>query len=212
MSLGKRIKEQRKKCGLSQEKVAELVGVSRQAVTKWEVGQSAPSTENLFRLAEIFGTTVDILLDSEETDTKKQRQIKYQQGLLVACVLLLLTHILLSFLGYVKILSVVLLPGVIVALAIILHFVFKYVSTQNEYNIIAGYDEQKDNVKIIKRQFNTIDLLNLVFVIFFNILFFANYAFQGTAQYLYSAILLGIYILIFVIIIVGVNVKMKSRS
>ena len=68
MSLGERIKEQRKNCGLSQEKVAELVGVSRQAVTKWEAEQSAPSTENLFRLAEIFGTTVDILLTSEEEE------------------------------------------------------------------------------------------------------------------------------------------------
>ena len=68
MSLGERIKEQRKNCGLSQEKVAELVGVSRQAVTKWETEQSAPSTENLFRLAEIFGTTVDILLASEEEE------------------------------------------------------------------------------------------------------------------------------------------------
>ena len=68
MSLGERIKEQRKNCGLSQEKVAEIVGVSRQAVTKWEAEQSAPSTENLFRLAEIFGTTVDILLASEEEE------------------------------------------------------------------------------------------------------------------------------------------------
>ena len=62
MSLGERIKEQRKSSGLSQEKVAEFVGVSRQAVTKWETGQSAPSTENLFKLAEIFGTTVDIIV------------------------------------------------------------------------------------------------------------------------------------------------------
>lgn len=42
--------------------------VSRQAVTKWESGQSAPSTENLFRLAELFGTTVDLLLPSEGAD------------------------------------------------------------------------------------------------------------------------------------------------
>ena len=48
MSLGERIKEQRKACDMSQEKVAELVGVSRQAVTKWEAERSAPSTENLF--------------------------------------------------------------------------------------------------------------------------------------------------------------------
>lgn len=62
MSLGERIKEHRKKSRLSQEKVAELVGVSRQAVTKWETDQSAPNTENLFRLAEIFHTTVDALV------------------------------------------------------------------------------------------------------------------------------------------------------
>lgn len=66
MSLGERIKEQRKSAGLSQEKVAEFVGVSRQAVTKWEADQSAPSTANLFKLAKLFGTTVDILLPSNE--------------------------------------------------------------------------------------------------------------------------------------------------
>ena len=62
MSLGERIKACRQQAGLSQENVAEAVGVSRQAVTKWETGQSAPSTENLFRLAELFGTTADLLL------------------------------------------------------------------------------------------------------------------------------------------------------
>ena len=66
MSLGERIKEQRKISGLSQEKVAEIIGVSRQAVTKWENGQSAPSTENLFKLAELFGTTVDMLAASDK--------------------------------------------------------------------------------------------------------------------------------------------------
>ena len=66
MALGERIKTCRQSAGLSQEKMAELVGVSRQAVTKWEAGLSAPSTENLFRLAEILGTTVDFLLTEEE--------------------------------------------------------------------------------------------------------------------------------------------------
>ena len=62
MALGDRIRENRKRAGLSQDKVAELVGVSRQAVTKWEQGRSAPNTENLFRLAEVLGTTVDLLV------------------------------------------------------------------------------------------------------------------------------------------------------
>ena len=69
MSLGEKIKEQRKNCGMSQEKLAELVGVSRQAVTKWETDQSAPSTEKLFKLAEIFGTSVDLLIKNDEQST-----------------------------------------------------------------------------------------------------------------------------------------------
>ena len=78
MALGERIKTCRQNAGMSQEKVAELVGVSRQAVTKWEVNQSAPNTENLFKLAEIFGTTVDMLLASEdEVKQSPAEQIYY---------------------------------------------------------------------------------------------------------------------------------------
>lgn len=78
MALRDRIKNCRQSAGLSQEKMAELVGVSRQAVTKWETGQSAPSTENLFRLAEILGTTVDFLLtDEEKSSPTPAEQIYY---------------------------------------------------------------------------------------------------------------------------------------
>lgn len=74
MTLGARIKECRQNAKLSQEKVAELVGVSRQAVTKWEAGQSAPSTENLFKLAEIFGTTVDLLTTSSGAEKQPKTE------------------------------------------------------------------------------------------------------------------------------------------
>lgn len=77
MTLGTRIKEHRTKAKLSQEKVAELVGVSRQAVTKWESDQSAPTMDNLFRLAEIFGTTVDALV-TDETDERSVAKLVYQ--------------------------------------------------------------------------------------------------------------------------------------
>ena len=78
--LGQRIKTCRQAAGISQEKVAELVGVSRQAVTKWETGQSAPSTENLFKLAEIFGTTVDLILTAETVDSAEDgREIPTSQ-------------------------------------------------------------------------------------------------------------------------------------
>lgn len=72
MKLNERIRKCRLDASLSQEEVAELVGVSRQAVTKWELGQSSPSTENLFRLAEIFGTTVDMLLPKYKDEEAKE--------------------------------------------------------------------------------------------------------------------------------------------
>jgi transcriptional regulator with XRE-family HTH domain len=65
MTLGTKIKEYRGKLGLSQEKIAEMVGTSRQAVTKWEADQSVPCMENLITLAEIFGVTLTELTNGE---------------------------------------------------------------------------------------------------------------------------------------------------
>lgn len=76
MTLGEKIKACRQNAGMSQEKVAALMGVSRQAVTKWEADQSAPHTEHLFRLAEIFGTTVDFLLAPAEQSYHKREEEK----------------------------------------------------------------------------------------------------------------------------------------
>lgn len=70
MSLGKRIKEARLKAGFSQEKTAELLGLSRQAVAKWESGRSAPSTANLLKLAALLQISVaELTGESMETET-----------------------------------------------------------------------------------------------------------------------------------------------
>ena len=65
MTLGQRIRERREALGLSQEKVAEQMGVSRQAVGKWESDDARPSTENLLRLAQLLGTDVQDLATGE---------------------------------------------------------------------------------------------------------------------------------------------------
>ena len=69
--MGDRIRDHRIRAGLSQDALAELVGVSRQAVTKWESGAPSPTAANLFKLAEIFGTTVDLLMDKEKDEENK---------------------------------------------------------------------------------------------------------------------------------------------
>ena len=63
--LGENIAIFRKEKGLSQEKVAEYMAVSRQAVTKWESNISRPSSDNLIKLAELFGVSVDVLLGNK---------------------------------------------------------------------------------------------------------------------------------------------------
>lgn len=68
-TLGEKIQEFRKQAGLSQEKLAEAVGVSRQAVTKWESNNSAPSTDNLFQLAEIFNISLNELTGIDKEDS-----------------------------------------------------------------------------------------------------------------------------------------------
>ena len=61
-SLGEVLKNHRTECKMTQEFVAESLGVSRQAVSKWESGKSAPSTTNLLALAELFGLAAEDLL------------------------------------------------------------------------------------------------------------------------------------------------------
>ena len=61
-SLGEVLKQYREECKMTQEFVAESIGVSRQAVSKWETGASDPSTSNLITLAKLFNTTVEEIL------------------------------------------------------------------------------------------------------------------------------------------------------
>ena len=61
-TLGEVLRERRISCNMTQEFVAESLGVSRQAVSKWENGTSEPSTSNLIALAKLYGTTVEELV------------------------------------------------------------------------------------------------------------------------------------------------------
>ena len=61
-SLGEVLKQHREECKMTQEFVAAAIGVSRQAVSKWETGASDPSTYNLLTLAKLFNTTAEELL------------------------------------------------------------------------------------------------------------------------------------------------------
>ncbi len=65
-SLGEALKENRIRCLMTQEFVAETLGVSRQSVSKWESGASDPNTSNLIALAKLYGISAEELLKNVE--------------------------------------------------------------------------------------------------------------------------------------------------
>ena len=65
-SLGEILKQHREECKMTQEFVAEAIGVSRQAVSKWENGTSDPSTSNLVAIAKLFNISAEELLNEVE--------------------------------------------------------------------------------------------------------------------------------------------------
>lgn len=69
MNIGERITELRKSKNLSQEELAEQLGVSRQSVSKWETGVSIPDTDKAVAMSRIFGVTADFLLTGESNNS-----------------------------------------------------------------------------------------------------------------------------------------------
>lgn len=76
MSLAEKLVTLRKQKGLTQMDLAEQLNVSRQAISRWEVGAAVPSTENLKVLGELYGVQVDYLLDDERTELSASESIQ----------------------------------------------------------------------------------------------------------------------------------------
>ncbi len=71
--LAEQIQRMRKSRGLSQEELADKIGVSRQAVSKWESGQSQPDIDRLLALSDFFAVSVDTLLKGSEGKEEQQQ-------------------------------------------------------------------------------------------------------------------------------------------
>lgn len=77
IEIANRLVELRKKSGLSQEDLASKLGLSRQAVSKWERAEASPDTDNLICLAKLYGVSLDELLNTEESiDEIVKEQVK----------------------------------------------------------------------------------------------------------------------------------------
>lgn len=111
MELGKQIYELRKKANLSQEQLAEKVGVSRQTISKWELGETAPDIKQAQVLSQVFSVSLDELTgnDTKEVIYKKVSNTEKLAGLIIKVI---------------KIWGIIILAGLIVAIVGIVLFGF----------------------------------------------------------------------------------------
>lgn len=77
MTFAEKLKELRKQSGISQEKLAEKLGVSRQAVTKWERNSGVPDIDNIMAISKLFDVSMDELFSNERSE-KKERDFLYE--------------------------------------------------------------------------------------------------------------------------------------
>lgn len=71
-NIGEKLYQHRKAAGFSQEELADKIGVSRQAVSKWERGESSPDTENLIALSKLYNVSLDGLVFGEKAEEKPE--------------------------------------------------------------------------------------------------------------------------------------------
>lgn len=100
MELGKRIQSLRKMKGISQDELADKVGVSRQAVSKWENEQSIPDIDKVILLSDYFSVTTDYILKGEETTQQENRSFNTSQLLYIASTAFLVIGLLSAFDGW----------------------------------------------------------------------------------------------------------------
>lgn len=79
MELSQKLKELRKKQGLTQLELAERLFVSRQAISGWEAGTSRPSTENLQSLSKLYNVPLEMLLDDAEAAGPEPEKIPEEE-------------------------------------------------------------------------------------------------------------------------------------
>lgn len=83
MSLGKRINQYRSAKSMSQGDLAELLGVSRQSISKWETDSSVPDLDKLVKLSDVFGVSLDDLVKGERESVAEQSPVQPQQIVLI---------------------------------------------------------------------------------------------------------------------------------
>ena len=206
----------RKKKGLSQEKIAEYLGVSRQAVTKWETNTSKPNSDNLIKLAQLFEVDVDTLLGNEgreKSSTQGEVSIgKMSWAFIGISVLCILAYIIQSALTDIFSVGIFIFMFILcIPIQLFLHIYFSNAIKNNSFNGIAGFDDKIEyNIFEVKKLLVQIDLhigiMSTVYIFLLCVINGVNLKMQW-----FNGILIIAYILNFITSIEMSNYKMIDK-
>ena len=139
--LGDNIKKFRKASNLSQEELAERIDVSRQAISRWELGSTLPDAPNLLKLSDLFSVSIDYLLRDDEDETTHlpptkeihreptEKELKQRKYYLVACICWVIAAV--SFLiAAIDRMSIHLVMFVFVDVILASVFLWKYIKSE----------------------------------------------------------------------------------
>ena len=131
MTLGERIRDERKKRGLSQEELADILNVSRQAITKWETDRGIPDIANLIRISEEFEISLDELIKG---DNSVKRKIIYDSTMKkwhILVVVYLLAIV--AYIAYFALLNRIFMVGFLISTLFMLGFELRIIIKEKRY-------------------------------------------------------------------------------
>ena len=206
----------RKKKGLSQEKIAEYLEISRQAVTKWETNTSKPNSANLIKLAQLFEVDVDTLLGNEggeKSSTRGETSIGKMSWVFIGIsVLCILAYIIQSALTDIFSVGIFICMFILcIPIQLFLHIYFSNAIKNNSFNGIAGFDDKIEyNIFEVKKLLVQIDLhigiMSTVYIFLLCVINGVNVKMQW-----FNGVLIVAYILNFITSIEMSNYKMIDK-
>lgn len=175
MTLGERLFQYRNSINLSQEKLAEKIGVTRQTISKWETDQSTPDFDKIEPLCKVFGITTDELIKGDKTSNKeeiKQNQDNYNEkrnkkkaiilsiSIFLYCIATFSLPYMVEVLNYEDAHAVMIWAGLCTVATVMLVFFFVAYPKKKDINTQSDIKEKIEEIKQIQEEVNQIEQNN----------------------------------------------------
>lgn len=215
MKLNEKLKTLRLHYGYSQQKLAEKMYISRQAVAKWESGDSIPDYEHLKKIAEIYEIKVDDMMDENMdvfSSLEEKQTMKVTKILIFLCMSLGILMSVLTFTSNLGFIRFFIVPGMLLMITLTIVGIFSYAIKTNDYSMLAGFNEKKEyNYPQLKKMMLTIENMILISAMITLLLYSLNFLIEGLSDTAFNVILLLTFCFNMIVWITVINKRYKLR-